>query len=349
MASAQLTLVTLEELHHTRERERTESEHVAAQAAELDALADGRFADAGAHLVPRRAWWRPPAEVVPWLAEAERRVAHIRALDERLERLREHGRANPGPLRWLQGQRYRAAGWERDRAGSRLRSALVMIARVGGAAGSGVPDVAPLLEEAADLQARARHLRFSLSSIALRLADLDREIGRREQAARVMGFDSIHMVSRMTEHGLPEIESPFELEGGEAAYLALPASLARPPSGSSYVSRGAGLVPPADLTGIQHWLGAFRDAPAPIASAPDVDAGVLFLSNLRLAFAGGAGSSAIWLDALVDMDVYRDAVAVFHLGAENPLLIQVTEPRLVAFYVNWAMRSALALGVTPQG
>jgi hypothetical protein len=342
------TLASLDELQEAHRRERADGDHLAAQAAELDACAEARFADAGAHLVPRRGWWRPPAEVAPWLSEADRQVRRIAALDERAAHLGELAGATAGWMGWIHARRRRAVERERDRAAARLRGALVTVARVGAAAGAEVPDVGPLLEEATELQARARHLRLSLASVALRLTDLEGEIRRRDQAQQVMGFDSLHMVAHYARHGMPEIESPFELETGEAAYLTLDASLTRPPPGSRYVSRGSGHVPSADHTGIQHWIGVFRDASAPAGPGDAADAGILFLSNLRLAFAGGVESRAIWLETLVDMDVYRNALAVIHLGPESPLVLRTAEPRLVAFSVNWAMRSALSQGLAPR-
>lgn len=345
MVPDQTTLATLDELRGARGRERAESDHLTAQAAELDADAEDRLADAGAHLVPRRAWWRVPAEVTPRVAEAERLVARVSALDERLARLQESGRTKAGWLRWTHAMRWTAARWERDRAASQLRTALVTIAQVGGPTVVEVPDVEPILEQAAELQARARHLRSSLASIARRLSDLDREIQLREQAERIMGFDSLHMAVHYSRYGLPLIDSPFELEAGEEAYLATDASLARLPAGSRYTRSGPGFTPSADHTGIHPWIGALRDRPAPAGTG--TDSGVLFLSSLRLAFAGRAESVAIWLDAMVDMDVYRDAIAVVHLGADSPIILRVPAPRQVAFHINWAMRSALALERRP--
>ena len=340
MISDQTTMATLDELRDAGRRERGERDHLAAQAAELEARAEDRLADAGAHLVPRGAWWRPQAEAAAWLATAERLVARITALDEQLARLRASADGQAGRLRWIHAWRRTAAQRRRDHAASQLRAALVTIAREGAKDGVGVPGVEPILEEAAELEARARHLRLSLGSVALRLTDLEQEIQRREEAERVMGFDSLHMVAHCSRYGLPMIESPFELDAHELAYLAVEASLVRLPAASRYTSSGGGVVPSAAHTGIQHWVGAFRDRLAP-AGAGD-EPGVLFLSNRRLAFAGGGGSVAIWLDALVDMDVYRDAIAVIHLGAGSPIVLRVAAPRQVAFFVNWALRSALA-------
>jgi hypothetical protein len=329
-----VSLAAADELRDLRDRERASSERLARLASELDWQAEDRLATAGAYLVPRRAWWRPPAELEPWLAEAERLVARISALDERAHLAQ--GRPAGG------GGGGGGIGRDRDRAAGQLRTALVTIARVGAAAGVDVPDVEPLLEEAAELQARAQQLRFELATVSSRLADLDREIHLREQAEQVMRFDALHMVAYFSLYGLPAIQSPFELEVGEVAYLATEASLGRMPAGSRYSSSGAGLTPSVVHTGLRHWIGSFRDRGAPPAALAAADPGVFVLSNQRLAFIGRRESVAIALDAVMDMDVYNDAIALMHLGQDGPIFLVVPAPRQLAFHLNWALRSPLS-------
>jgi hypothetical protein len=79
-----VSLPTLDELRDARNTAQANANHLALQAVELDRQAEDRFADAGALLVPRRAWWQVPAELSPWLAEAERLVARILLLDQRI-------------------------------------------------------------------------------------------------------------------------------------------------------------------------------------------------------------------------------------------------------------------------
>jgi len=328
-------LATLDELRDDHRRAEADSEHLAAQAAELEARAEDRFADAGALLVPRRDWWRAPAELVPRLAEAERLVGRISAFDRRLTH--------------LQSRDTHVAGWHRvrtdatrrgrNRAAARLRAVLVTIARSGVAEAIDVPQVRPLLEAAAELQARARHLRFSLAARVRRLTELEREIERREQARRLMGFDALHLVACFSRYGLPEIETAYELEPGEMAYLAADAALGRQPSRSLSLTRAARVVPSTACTGMAHWIGAFQDRMAPVGEG-EHDPGVVLLTSHRLAFAGARDSVAIWLDAVTDMDVFLDAIAVQHLGAEKPMVLHVAAPGQVVFYINWAMQRA---------
>lgn len=340
---------TLDDLLDAAQRMQADSEHLAAEALELDACAEDRFADAGAYLVPRREWWRPSAELVAQLAEADRLVAAIAALDQRLARLEGLDDADAGRRhRWLDA-RTAAARRRRDRAASRLRSALVRIGRAGATAAVQVPDVEPILAEAVELLSRARRLRFSLVSRAGRLNEIEREIERREEAERIMGFDSLHLAACFARYGIPEIECPYELEAGEAAYLTTEAQLARPPSESPYLVRTEGVIPPAAWTGVPHWMGAFLDRRVPLGGG-GLDPGIVLLTSLRLAFVGAGGSEAIWLDMVADMDVYQDGIAVLHAGAPRRMILGVPAPRQLAFYLNWAKvrpfeRGQLAAGL----
>lgn len=328
------TLATLDELRDTAGRTRADGEHLAAHAAALDASADDRLADAGAHLVPRRDWWRPPPDLLPRLAEAERLVARIAALDQHLA-------PGPPPAGWDLWSRARTilARHARDRAAAQLRAALVTIAAEASTVSIDVPDVPPILEEAAELRARARHLRFSLASVTQRLGAVEREIADREAAQQLMGFDSLHLAACFSRFGIPTIESPYELESGEVAHLVTEAALARPPFGFRNETGGTGTVPSPASTGLPHWMGTLRDRAAP-AGEGGHEPGVLLLTSHRLAFAGSGVSVAIWLDSAVDMDVYRDGIAILHVGAERPMILRVAGPRQLAFSINWAIRQS---------
>jgi hypothetical protein len=331
MVADEPALASLDELRHAHGRLRGEGEQVAAQAAELDALAEDRFADAGAHLVPRRAWWHVPPQVFARVTEADQLVSRVWAFDRRLRDLEGRGGWRQ-PLAAVERRR-------RDRAASRLRAALAAVGRCGAPTAAEVPDVGPILAEAAELAAEGGRLRASLESLAPQLSELAEEIARREQAERLMGFDALHLAAWFTRHGMPEMESAYELEAGESAYLEMDAVLARPSPGAPYRSPGAGTVPPAAWTGIQFWMGAFRQGSAPVDPA-SAEPGTLLLTSQRLAFAGAGGSVAIWLESAVDMDVYQDAIAVMHMDAARPMILRVRSPREVAFFINWALRSS---------
>jgi hypothetical protein len=135
---------------------------------------------------------------------------------------------------------------------------------------------------------------------------------------------------------MPVVDCPFELAPGETAHLLTGATLARPAAGGGGSSAAAHTA----HTGMRHWIGSLRNRAAPVASLDPADAGTLVVSNLRLLFVSARESVVIALDAVLDMDVYHDGLAVSRLGRESPHLLLLTAPRLVAFCVNWAISSA---------
>ena len=336
-----VSLATLDELRDARNTAQANANHLAWQAVELDRQVEDRFADAGALLVPRRAWWQVPADLSPRLAEAERLAASIVPLDRRLAGLdqlpgldrqrtvREFGR-------WLNKL---AATRQRARAAAHLRRTLVSIARTGAAAGMSVPDVHPLLEQATELHARAEGLRAALTAASSRLGALAREIRMREEADRRMGFDSLYLAALFQIHGPPAILSPLQTEAEEVAYLATQAVLARVAAGNSNARRVSKDGVSVAYAKIRRRFGALRNRSASHQGVEPIDSGTLVVSSRRLAFIGGTEWVAVPLDAVTDVDVYTDAIAVSRLGGEEPDFFLVDAPRQVAFYLDWAMSS----------
>ena len=334
-----VSLATLDELCDARDTERANASHLAWQAADLEGQAEDRFADAGALLVPRRGWWEVPPALSPWVAQAERLVARVLMLDRRIAALAQAQQHEGQHVVSQVARRVREylARTQRLHAAARLRQRLVWIARAGAAAVVAVPDVAPVFEEAMELEARGEGLRVALAATSSRLNALNREIAVREQADRYMGFDSLYLAAYFTLHGLPPVRSPFELEGGELAYLAADATLAQVPVGTQPATSEPGYHVPVTHSGVHHWIGTIRSRSALQQSVTLIDRGTLVVSSLRLVFIGGAEFVAIPLAAVVDVDVHTDAIAVSHLGRDEPEIFLVTAPRQVAFYLNWAI------------
>jgi len=334
-----VSLATLDELRDARNTVKANTNHLAWQAVELDRQVEDRFADAGALLVPRRAWWQVPVDLYPWLAEAERLAARILLLDQRLAGFdwvsrpdRQH--TVPPFGRWLNKL---AATKQRARAAASLRRTLVLIARTAVDAAMSVPDVHPLLEQATELHARAEGLRAALAAASSRLGTLDREICVREQADRRMGFDSLYLAAQFQIHGPPAILSPLQREAGEVAYLATGAALARMTTGTSNTRRGSKGGVSVAYAEIRRRVGALRNRSASARGVERIDSGTLVVSSRRLAFIGGTEWVAVSLDAVIDVDVYTDAIAVSRLGGDEPDFFLVDAPRQVAFYLDWAM------------
>jgi len=307
-----VSLATLDEVRAAGYAQRERVDRLAYEDADLAGRAEDRLADVGALLVPRRAWWPVPPDLEPRLQEADQLVA-------RIARLQGGG--------WLSTRR-------RSRASARLRQVLLEVAHRGAEAGIGVPDVEPVLEEAMALQERSRQVRAALEAEAAALAQLDHEIALRDDAHRHLGFDALYLAAYIRAHGLPVVESPVTLARDEAAHLVLDAALA-PPVPVAGPDAAAAAGPTLAHTGVQHWVGALRGGPAPVAGGQPVDTGALLVTSRRILFAGRAGSVSVPLDAMLAMDVYDDGLAVLQLGREAGDLFLVPDPRLAAFYANW--------------
>jgi hypothetical protein len=333
-----VSLATLAELRDARASARRREDDLARRAAELDGLAEDRLAQAGAFLVTHQEWWEAPPGVSPLLARAERLVARISWLDERSAGLEAGG----GPLGNAVHPVSTLRGWwgvilrgQRVRSVVRLRRTLVRIAGV--AAHSGLPEVGPLLDHAAELRARAGDLRPELAAATSASGALGREIAAREGAERALGVDALLLAAQARTSGLPVVPCPFELEPGEVAHLVVEAVLARMPSRPQQARAEAGRGVPVALTGIHQWIGRLRGGRAPRASVAQGEAGTLAVSNRRLLFVGSAESVAIPLSGVVEVDVFADGIAVSRLGRETPDLFLVTAPGQVVLTLNWAL------------
>jgi len=330
-----VSMATLDELRDVGRVAHDSVEDLARRTAELEGRAEDRVADAGAVLVPRREWWPVPQELAARLPETDRLVFHIARLDQGMAARPPGGGLVSRARGWLTRQR-------RERAAGRLRELLVEFARGGAEAGIDVPGVEPLLEEAAELEARASEHRAALESAQTRLHQLDHEIGLRGEALQHLGFDSLHYAAHFRAHGLPVVQSPVELPAGEAAHLVVEAGLAHQVVVRSQdaASQGASVT----HTGIHHWIGAFRRGAPPVSMERPIDSGVLVVTDQRLLFAGAGGSLSAPLGGVLAMDVYDAALAVLQLGRDAGDVFLVRQPGLVAFYVNWVLE-----GVNPPG
>jgi len=337
-----VSMATLGQLRETLGSLRAQVDQRQAGIREADLRIEDTLADLGALLVPRRAWWTPPADFYPWLDEADQLVARIAQLDE------QNAGAEPGPraaagaamLRLVARIARRDSAHERSRAAARLRYILVQIASwaiTTAPSVAKVPDAEALVAEAFELQARAGELHAACAAAEAQASAIETEVNARDEAASQMGFDSLHLAAYFRAHGLPAVETPAPLQPGEVAYLCVGTALSR---GSAGV-RLPGSTPPAAHTGARFWLGTFRSGPMP-PLAP-FENGSLTISNRFLHFTGASQAFATPLDNLVEVDVYADAVGVVALGRESMDFYRVAAPRQVAFYLNWAQEAGSQL------
>lgn len=333
-----VSMATLGQLRATLGSLREQVDQQQAGIREADLRIEDTLADLGALLVPRRDWWTPPAEFYPWLEEADHLVARIAQLDQQIARAESGQRAAAAAA--VLGLAARIARrdpvHERSRAAARLRHILVQIASwavTTALAVARVPDAEALMEEAFELQAHAGELRAACAAAEVQASAIENEVNARDEAARQMGFDALHLAAYFRAHGLPAVETPAALQPGEVAHLCVGTALSRGATGV----RLPGSTPPAAHTGARFWLGTFRSGPMP-PLAP-FESGSLTVSNRSLHFTGASQAFATPLDNLVEVDVYADAVGVVALGRESMDFYRVAAPRQVAFYLNWAQEA----------
>jgi hypothetical protein len=174
-------------------------------------------------------------------------------------------------------------------------------------------------------------------------AELDAEVRRRLESQRQMGFDALYTAAYLQAHGPTPVDSPLELKHGEIACFTCPATLARMQTRTSYVGASSGFSIPIGHTGIRYRVGSFHGRPIQQQTMAKLDVGTLIVTNLRLAFVGRAKSVAVPLVKVMHVDVFTDAIAVFHEGKENADYFLVAAPKQALFYINWVIASAASL------
>jgi hypothetical protein len=335
-----ISLAPLDRLRDALGEGLASADDMARESAELALAAEDRLADAGALLVPRRAWWRCRPQLEAWLDEAERLAARVELLDGEIERAeRERQAVRRGPLatlvdRWRGG--LRDLHWARSAAAAELRRVLVLVAGQAGDEAAEAPDVAPLLTEVGEMETRAAALRSALVSASPRLAALSQEVEMRQEAWRRMGFDALYLAASFSLHGPPGVQCAYDAEPGEVVYFAADAVLSRMAGG--YRRAGPGVH--ARHSGIPTWVGTIQTRPAPPKALTPRDQGMLVVSSHRLAFVGRRESLRVALRDVEWLDAYLDGIAVTRRNADKPDFYAVGAPRQVAFYLNWAMSRA---------
>jgi hypothetical protein len=152
-----------------------------------------------------------------------------------------------------------------------------------------------------------------------------------------MGFDALYTTAYLTACGPPALESPLELKKDERAMLSVPATLSRNQTRTHFVGGSQGFSFPIGHTGIRYRVGSFHGQPVSQQVLTNIDSGSLVISTQRIAFIGNSKSVLIQLAKVVHVEVYNDALAIFHEGRENPDFFLVQAPKQVVFYVNWAL------------
>jgi hypothetical protein len=199
-----------------------------------------------------------------------------------------------------------------------------------------------LVAEAIQLESKAAEVRSSAAEKSEQVGAYDSEITLRAASQKQMGFDALYTAAYLATYGPPAIESPLELKRGEHAYLSVPATLSRNQTRTHFVGGSQGFSFPIGHTGIRYRVGSFHGQPVSQQVLTKIDQGSVVITSQRIAFVGRLKSVVVQLDKVVHIEVYSDALAVFHENRENPEFFLVQAPRQVVFYINWALNQVRA-------
>ncbi|TMD03220.1 MAG: hypothetical protein E6J02_14200 [Chloroflexi bacterium] len=207
-------------------------------------------------------------------------------------------------------------------AQSHLRSLAIQIAR--SPAATTFPLAAELCRQGSSLEADAASAEAQLFELQSKLKSLSHELQERRDAIATMGFDSLYLAAQLEE-----------------AHLVLPATLCRRRTKTQWIGGSQGVSFPIGHTGIRYRLGSFHGHPIQQEYLAIVDTGSIVVTNQRIAFVGNVKSLAVSLTKLLHVETYKDGVAVFREGKEDPDIYRLGSPNQLVFYLNYELdRSA---------
>ncbi len=272
-------------------------------------------------------------------------------------------------LLWLQGQErdlnmqiasfqhkeYRGFGglFERKRDSRQVNELRVQLAPISrelgelsvqlaqGAPPTGILEIEQVREPGAALLQQSQELAKQANRNAEAGAALAEEISRRREAVGQLGFDALYLAAKAETDGLDPIASPLMTKRGEQAYFVSPARLARMARSTRYLGGSQGFSFPIGRTGIRYRVGSYSGRPVSTESLKTIDSGSLVISNQRFAFLGSQKSVAFPLTKIIQVQGYRDGVAVSREGRENVDFYQgVNSVGEMLFYINWFTRES---------
>jgi hypothetical protein len=330
-------MATIDQTRAMRTQVAADQQNLDQQASTLQNQAEQKFADAGAILVPRKGQANLLATHDQEADKAEQLVAQIASIDAQLHGLDEQPHSGLGAVfakvgnwnerRKLQGQR--------DSVSKDLRQLLIALGRAGGQ--TPIVEAATLVAQAVELERQAGQATNDAAHKSAQVAAYDQEIKLRQASREQMGFDALYTAAYLSSYGPQAVNSPLALKKDEHAYLSVPATLSRNQTKTHFVGGSQGFSFPIGHTGIRYRVGSFHGQPVSQQVMTHVDNGSLVISSQRIAFIGTLKSVLIQLAKVVHIEVYKDAIAVFHEGSENPDFFLVQAPKQVVFYINWAL------------
>jgi hypothetical protein len=338
--SGPVTLIDLAALKSRIDGRRSEVKVAQDQATSLRGLADDRYAELGQLLVMNPSRWNPTASFTGIVDQARSLQARIDADVQAItaiDKKERHG---------LSGVFGKVGDWntshkaEADRAAvqSQLRALLIQIAQTAPPA-----DFEPATNVRAQAQGaldQATAAEAKIKTGSADIATMEEEYKRRDSAQHEMGFDAPYLAAYFSTYGPPVVEGPLSLKRGERAIAVVPVRLARQQTRTQYVGGSRGVSFPIGHTGIRYRVGSYHGHPIQTQVMTTLDTGNLEITNQRIAFIGAVKSTTVALEKILHVECYKDALAVFREGRENPDFFLTDRPQYALFMLNWATRQS---------
>ena len=250
-----VTLASVEDLRSRAAAWRAWAVKANAAAESLRSQAEDRLAAAGSVLVPRSNEWAIPEDLQATVNQARALISQVNSDDQQEAALKDQ--ESSAGLFGRIGVHHQEHQLERDRtqAATQLRSLLIPIAK--SAPTVTIAEADEQRKAAAALEAQATALETQVQSAQGWSIACEQEVGRRTDAIKEMGFDSLYEAAVLQTSGAQPLDSPLVLKRGEQAYLSVPATLARMVRKTHYVGRSSGFSIPIGHTGIRYRVGAF--------------------------------------------------------------------------------------------
>ncbi|HEV1996789.1 MAG TPA: hypothetical protein VGR61_01475 [Candidatus Dormibacteraeota bacterium] len=335
LAESTVTMASVDELRAEVRGLQQEAETLAAAAEKLRADAVARFVEAGLILVGRPNEWSEghPEAAIP-MANAMRLIQAIDDDNGETEGAKKSG------LGGLFGRKKAPAGTPaerryRDERSSQLR---VMLAELGRAFGTSLPAVTQVHGKAIYMDDRAVATQAEADELLERARALQHEADQREVATRDMGLDALFTAAQLRVSEPPLVKSPLDLRGGERAYLAERADLARQKTVASTGAGTQGLTFPTTQTGILYIVGSYRAQSVKTEALARLGSGIFVVTNQRLGFIGDLKSFSFPLSGLRHAVQYNDGLLLMREGRENGDVLLTASAGLVLFYINYVLQ-----------
>jgi len=330
-----VTLATVGALQTRASQWRDWATKASATAQSLRGQAEERLARAGSTLIATSTKWTVTPDLQATVEQAKSLTEQI-AGDEAREASLKDQESSAGLFGRI-GVKHQEHKLEhdRDQAASQLRGLLITTARA--APANIVPAADDLRKSATDLEAQAVALESQIQSAGAWASACDQEAGRRNEAIKAMGFDSLYEAAVLQTSGPQPVDSPLVLKSGEQAYISVPATLARMVTRTHYVGGSSGFSFPIGHTGIRYRVGAFRGEPVHQQSMTKLDTGTFVVTNQRVAYVGRTKSTSIPVGKVMHVEVYNDGLSIAREGKENPDFYLMSNPKHAVFLLNWVL------------